>query len=143
MNGRELRIWRKLLGYTQEDAANELGVTRATIQNWEHDVTPVPVTVHLASRQLIRRWKQRAEFGPVTLVYASVPLPSPNSVAGPPTLTCRRYPDNHTAFRKILALRTSPSFFNPLIIDEGNVIIWSGPQLIQQCEKLSQNKDRP
>lgn len=141
MNGFELREWRKLLGYTQQDAANEFGVTRATIQNWEHGVTPVPLTVHLASRQLVRLWKQRAEFGPVTLVYAGVPLPPPSSVARLPTLTCRQYRDNHTAFRKILELRTSPGFFNPLIIDEGNFIIWSGPQLIEECEKLCQRNE--
>ena len=87
MNGLELKKWRKLLGYTQEQAAKEFGVTRPTIQNWEYEITPVPVTVDLASRRLLRRWKQREEFGPVTLVYASAPLsPTQNSVDRLPTL---------------------------------------------------------
>jgi transcriptional regulator with XRE-family HTH domain len=137
MNGLELKKWRKLLGYTQEQAANEFGVTRPTIQNWEYEITPVPVAVDLASRQLLRRWKQRAEFGPVTLVYASAPLsPTMNSVDRLPTLFCRRYPDNNAAFLRVFELRNSSNFFNPMILDETNLIIWSGAQLMEECEKL-------
>lgn len=137
MNGLELKKWRRLLGHTQEQAANEFGVTRPTIQNWEYEITPVPVSVGLASRQLARRWKQRPEFGPITLVYASAPLwRTPYSVDELLTLFCRRYPDNHTAFLRVLELMNSSSFFNPMILDENNVIIWSGPQLMEECEKL-------
>lgn len=136
MNGIELKKWRQLLGYTQEQAANQFGVTRPTIQNWEYEITSVPVAVDLASRQLLRRWKQRPEFGPVALVYASAPLwPTLNSVDRLPTLFCRRYPDNNAAFLRVLELRTSSNFFNPLILDETNHIIWSGPQLMEECEK--------
>ena len=137
MNGIELKKWRKLLGYTQEQAANQFGVTRPTIQNWEYEITSVPVAVDLASRQLVRRWKQRPEFGPVALVYASAPLwPTQNSVDRLPTLFCGRYPDNNAAFLRVFELRTSSNFFNPLILDETNHIIWSGPQLMEECEKL-------
>ncbi|MFZ2156319.1 MAG: helix-turn-helix transcriptional regulator [Bradyrhizobium sp.] len=137
MNGLELKKWRKLLGYTQEQAANEFGVTRPTIQNWEYEITPVPVAVDLASRQLVRRWKQRPEFGPITLVYASVPLwRTLDSVDRLPTLICRRYPHNNAAFLKVFELRNSSTFFNPMILDETNFIIWSGPQLMEECEKL-------
>jgi transcriptional regulator with XRE-family HTH domain len=135
MNGLELKEWRKLLGYTQEQAANQFGVTRPTIQNWEYEITPVPVTVDLATRQLLRRWKQRPEFGPVALVYANAPL-TLNSVDRLATLFCRRYPDNKAAFLGVFELRTNPNFFNPLILDETNHIIWSGPQLMEECEKL-------
>jgi transcriptional regulator with XRE-family HTH domain len=138
MNGLELKKWRKLLGYTQEQAANEFGVTRPTIQNWEYEITPVPVAVDLASRQLLRRWKQRPEFGPVTLVYAGAPLwpPTLNGVDRLPSLFCRRYPDNNTAFLRVFELRNSSNFFNPLILDETNLVIWSGPQLMEECERL-------
>ncbi len=138
MNGPELKKWRKLLGYTQAQAANQFGVTRPTIQNWEYEITPVPVTVDLASRLLLRRWKQRPEFGPVTLIYSSAPLwPPLNGVHRLPTLFCRRYPDNNTAFLRVFELRNSSDFFNPLILDETNIIVWSGPQLMEECEKLS------
>jgi transcriptional regulator with XRE-family HTH domain len=137
VNGPELKKWRKLLGYTQEQAANEFGVTRPTIQNWEYEITPVPVAVDLASRQLLQHWKQRPEFGPVTLAYASAPLwPTPNSVDRLPTLFCRRYADNNAAFLGVFELRTSSNFFNPLILDETNHIIWSGAQLMEECDKL-------
>jgi len=137
VNGLELKKWRKLLGYTQEQAANEFGVTRPTIQNWEYEITRVPVVVDLASRQLLRRWKQRPEFGPVTLVYASAPLwPAPNGADQLPALCCRRYPNNTAAFLKVFELRNSSDFFNPQILDETNLVIWSGPKLMEECERL-------
>ena len=137
MNGIELKKWRKLLGYTQEQAANEFGVTRPTIQNWEYGITPVPAAVDLASRQLLRRWKQRPEFGPIILVYASAPLwPTQNSVDRLPTLFCKLYPNNNAGFLRVFELRNSSNFFNPLILDETNFIIWSGSQLLEECEKL-------
>ena len=136
MNGIELKKWRKLLGYTQEQAANEFGVTRPTIQNWEYGITPVPAAVDLASRQLLRRWKRRPEFGPITLVYASAPLsPTLNGGDRLPKLYCRLYPDNNAAFLRVFELRNSSNFFNPLILDETNLIIWSGSQLLEECEK--------
>ena len=136
MNGPELRQWRKLLGYTQEQAANEFGVTRPTIQNWEYEITSVPVAVDLASRQLLRRWKQRPEFGPVTLVYASAPLgPKPNARDRLPTLFCKRYTDNKSALLALSVLDNGSKFFNPQILDETNLVIWSGPQLMEECKK--------
>ena len=137
MNGLELKKWRKLLGYTQEQAASQFGVTRPTIQNWEYEITPVPVTVELASRQLLRRWKQRPKFGPVALFYASAPLGlTLDNVDRLPTLCCRRYSDNNAAFLVVSELRTSSNFFDPLILDETNHIVWSGPELMEECEKL-------
>jgi DNA-binding XRE family transcriptional regulator len=133
MNGLELKKWRKILGYTQEQAANEFGVTRPTIQNWEYEITPVPVAVELASRQLLRRWKQRPEFGPITLVYATTALSGLDRL---PKLICERFPDNNAALRKVFELKNSSDFFNPLILDETNLVIWSGPQLMEECEKL-------
>jgi transcriptional regulator with XRE-family HTH domain len=138
MNGPELKKWRKLLGYTQEQAASEFGVTRPTIQNWEYGITPVPVVVDLASRQLLRSWKHRPEFGPVTLVYASAALGPTLTLNGedrPPTLFCKRYPDNKSALLGVSELRSSSNFFNPLILDDTNRVIWSGPQLIEECKK--------
>ena len=134
MNGPELRQWRKLLGYTQEQAAKEFGVTRPTIQNWEYEITSVPVAVDLASRQLLRRWKQRPEFGPVTLVYASAPLgPKANAL---PTLFCKRYTDNKSALLALSVLGSK--LFNPQILDDTDLVIWSGPQLLEECKRLAQ-----
>ena len=68
----EFLKWRKSLGYTQEEAGKKLGVSRATIQNWEKGVTRIPRAAELACLQVARRWKQRSEFGPVALVYPTV-----------------------------------------------------------------------
>src|SRR5262249_6973994 len=69
MDGRALREWRKHLGFTQEEAAKHLDVTRATIQNWEYGITSLPGAIHFACQECVRRWKQRPDFGPVLLVY--------------------------------------------------------------------------
>src|SRR3954466_5420928 len=70
MEAGEFRRWRKSLRYTQPVAGKKLGVTRATIQNWESAITRVPKMVELAILPLTRTWKQSPEFGPVNLVYA-------------------------------------------------------------------------
>ncbi len=138
MNGPELRQWRKLLGYTQEQAANEFGVTRPTIQNWEYQVTPVPVAVDLASRQLLRRWKQRPEFGPVTLVYASAPLGLKSDLRDRlPTLFCKRYPDNKSALLALSELNNVSKVFNPQILDETSLVIWSGLELMEESKAFA------
>jgi DNA-binding XRE family transcriptional regulator len=66
----ELLKWRRTLGYTQAEAGERLGVNRGTIQNWERGNTRIPKSIELACQELTRQWKQRPEFGPVTLVYA-------------------------------------------------------------------------
>src|SRR5260370_32128478 len=64
-------LFRSKLGYTQPEAAERLGLSRSTVQYWEAEIRPVPLTVELACRQLLRRWKQHLESGhvrtPVTL----------------------------------------------------------------------------
>src|SRR6266567_9132301 len=74
MDMAEFLKWRKSLGYTQEEAGKKLGVSRATIQNWEKGVTRIPRAAELACLQVARRWKQRSEFGPVALVYTDGPI---------------------------------------------------------------------
>ena len=130
MRGSEFREWRKKLGYTQQEAAKALDVTRATIQNWEGEVTTPPKSVTLACKLLLRRWKQRPDFGPVTLVYASSPLlPSAVDIS----LACEKCLDNQDAFRR-LAVQQERGIFNPFILDEMGGVIWSGPALLQMCK---------
>jgi transcriptional regulator with XRE-family HTH domain len=139
LNGPELKIWRKTLGLTQSDAANQFGVTRPTVQNWEYGITPVPLTVELAARLLLRRWKQRPEFGPVTLAYAFCSFWHEKSGEGEiPTLCCKRCPDNQAAFQNLFQLRQDREVFDPFIMDETNYVVWSGPDLIEACENQQQ-----
>src|SRR5262245_21559862 len=74
MDARDLKKWRKRLSYNQFEAAKQLGVRRASIQNWEQELWPIPRVVELATHQIMRRWKQRREFGPVLLIYTEEPI---------------------------------------------------------------------
>ena len=136
MRGSELREWRKILGYTQEQAGKVLGVTRATIQNWEYESSSITVAVQLACGVLLRRWKQRPEFGPVTVAYTSVPLSLAAQVqAQDETLTCERYSSNRDAFTRLMDLKNSTVIFNPIILDDAGCAVWSGEALMKECEK--------
>jgi DNA-binding XRE family transcriptional regulator len=134
LRGSELREWRKILGYTQEQAGKALGVTRATIQNWEYESSSIPVAVQLACRVLVRRWKQRPEFGPVTVAYTGIPL-SLAAQAQDETLTCERYSNNRDAFSRLINLKNSAAIFNPIILDDAGCAVWSGEALMKECEK--------
>ena len=98
MTGSELREWRKILGYTQEEAGGALDVTRVTIQNWEHEITKPPRSVQLACRLLLRRWKQLPNFGPVTLVYANSPLVPSTAAPTGISFTCENALTTRTRF---------------------------------------------
>lgn len=136
MRGSELREWRKILGYTQKQAGKVLGVTRATIQNWEYESSSIPVAVQLACSVLMRRWKQRPEFGPVTVAYTGVPLSLAAQVqAQGETLTCERYSSNRDAFSRLMDLNKSIAIFNPIILDDAGCAVWSGEALMKECEK--------
>jgi DNA-binding XRE family transcriptional regulator len=127
MDKREFLRWRRALGYTQEEAAEKLGVVRGTINNWERGVARIPQAVELACHELTRRWKQRPDFGPVSLVYAD------NQ-----TSTCRQhmycelFSNNDLAIKQ--ALKLHESLFNPLIIEDGGAVVWSAWELLRECE---------
>ena len=138
MRGSELREWRKILGFTQEQAGKVLGVTRATIQNWEYESSSIPVAVQLACSVLMRRWKQRPEFGPVTVAYTGVPLSLAAQArvqAQDETLTCERYSSNRDAFSRLMDLKNSTAIFNPIILDDAGCAVWSGEALMKECGK--------
>jgi DNA-binding XRE family transcriptional regulator len=64
----DFKKWRKKLGVNQVAAGEMLGLSRGAVQYWESEIRPVPRTVELACQELLRRWKQRPEFGPVSRV---------------------------------------------------------------------------
>lgn len=140
MNGTELREWRRSLGYTQEHAAKEFEVTRATIQNWEYGITAVPRAVELASRQILRHWKRRLEFGPVTLVCAIPPVAAVASEPLP-VFFCERYPNNKAALLACSKRMATRDFLNLFIFDDTKSVIWSGPGLLEECNKLEKMPD--
>jgi DNA-binding XRE family transcriptional regulator len=135
----EFLKWRKTLGFTQAEAGQKLGVNRGTIQHWENGITRIPQAVELACQELTRRWKQRPDFGPVTLVYADGPMWQPPD--GPrrnPLIQCELHPNNEAAIQQACRLRGSSAFINPLIIEEDGGIVWTGPELLRECHGRAQ-----
>jgi len=131
----DFKKWRRALRYTQCQAAEKLGVSRGTIQHWECERNPIPLTVELACRELMRSWNQRPEFGPVILVNADGLLVQD---ADGPYLTvvqCERYPNNAFAIRRIAQIRWSPQLNNPFILDMTGEIIWSTMELFAECDR--------
>ncbi|MGH6751452.1 MAG: hypothetical protein ACREDP_04730, partial [Bradyrhizobium sp.] len=50
------------------------------------------------------------------------------------TLQCERHPDNESALSRAVRLREIVNLFMPFIVaDDGNVI-WSGPELLHECD---------
>ena len=136
MDASDFLNWRKTLRYTQEDAAEKLGVSRATIQNWEREFTPVPKMVELACLVLTRRWKKRPEFGPVALIYADEPMPlGPDSPTRAVSLQCEPYTSNEVALQHAIRLSKGLGFCNPFLIERDGGIIWTTQDLLRECTR--------
>ena len=137
----DFKKWRKKLGYTQAEAAERLGLSRATVQYWEAEIRPVPLEVELACRELLRRWKQRPEFGPVTLLYADDPI---WQEASPPCgvllLQCERHSNNESAIQRAVWLRETMTLVNPLIVEDDGNVVWSGPELLREYDSWKESK---
>jgi len=135
----DLKKWRRRLGYSQFEAAERLGVTRAAIQNWECERSPIRHAVELACEEITRRWRQRPSFGPVVLIYADKPMwPQADCPSRMICMQCELHPNNEAAIRRACQLRETPNFINPSIIDENSDVIWSGPELLVECEGRKQ-----
>jgi transcriptional regulator with XRE-family HTH domain len=130
LTGEELRSWRITLGFTQEDAAAELGYTRATIQNWERSVTRVPLCVDLASKQIRRRRSLPLDFGPVTLIFSNMPLWL-NENGSDVRLIGRRCNDVKAALDLINELESSSRVSDLMLVDETNRLIHGARELSQ------------
>jgi DNA-binding XRE family transcriptional regulator len=139
MHTSEFLEWRKMLGYTQEEAGAKLGVSRATIQNWENGVTRIPKAAELACVRLTRRWKQRPEFGPVAVVYTDGPnwkdLKHSYCLA---TLQCEVHQNNETALERACKLYEAPHFSYCFIMEEDGQIVWDGLELARECNQRKQ-----
>ena len=136
MNSADFLNWRKTLGFTQKEAGEKLAVNRSTIQNWERGVTRVPRIVELACGELVRRWKQRPEFGPVTLVYGDEPMrPTRDCSNRAIFVQCELCSNNEVAIRRILRLSEATHFTSSLIVQQDGDIVWSTMDLLRECSR--------
>src|SRR5216683_5873533 len=148
--------WRRKLGYTQSVAGEKLGLSRGAVQYWESEIRPVPVAVELACQELLRLWKQRPEFGPVTLLYAGyaddpISLETSASV-GSVLVRSERHPDSDSALTSAARLGKTLTPFIAFLVDGDGNVIRSGPELLREIdarkngsirEKTSAAKSRP
>ncbi len=131
----DFKKWRKKLGINQVVAGEMLGLSRAAVQHWESDIRPVPRAVELACAELLRRWKQRAEFGPVKLLYAEGPISRVESLpSGDLVLRCEPHPDNESALGRVAQLEETVNLNMPFIVEGDGTVIWSSLELQHECE---------
>ena len=130
--------WRRKLRYTQVEAGEKLGLSRGAVQLWESEIRPVPVAVELACQELLRLWKQRPEFGPVTLLYsdyANAPIsPEPSASVGSILMQSERHPNNESALRSAVRPRETMTLFVAFIVEDDGNVIWSGPELLREID---------
>ena len=130
--------WRQKLGYTQSVAAEKLGLSRGAVQYWESEIRPVPVAVELACQELLHLWKQRPEFGPVTLLYAGyagdpISLETSASV-GSILVRSERHPDNENALKSAARQRETMTLFIGFVVEDDGNVVWSGPELLREID---------
>lgn len=130
--------WRRKLGYTQAVAGEKLGLSRGAVQYWESEIRPVPLAVELACQELLRLWKQRPEFGPVTLLYADYaddPISQdPSASVGSILVRSERHPNNEDALKSAIQPRETMTRFIAFIMEDDGNVIWSGPELLREIE---------
>jgi DNA-binding XRE family transcriptional regulator len=131
----DFKKWRKKLGINQVTAGEMLGLSRGAVQYWESEIRPVPRAVELACQELLRRWKQRPEFGPVTLLYADAPMSVMASLpCGDLALRSESHPDNQSALGRVARLRETMNQVMTFIVEDDGTVIWSGPELLRECD---------
>jgi hypothetical protein len=129
----DLLKWRKTLRLTQTEAGEGLGVHRATIVNWERGATPIPKVIEFACLELTRRRKQRAEYGPVVLIYCERAGPRAPDPMG--TVHYRRYANNNTAIEAACRLMDAEGEAHAIaILGADCEVIWNADEIALKCE---------
>ena len=132
----DFKKWRRALGCSQIEAAESLGVSRGAIQHWESERHPVPHGVELACEEIVRRWKQRPEFGPVVLIYSDQPFwPEPNCPSHVLCINRELHVNNEAALQRASRLREAPISLNALVVDHDGRMVWSNSELLAEYDK--------
>jgi DNA-binding XRE family transcriptional regulator len=135
VNAEDLLNYRKPLGYTQEQMARALGVSRSSIKIGKVETHVYQRLPSWLGCEFRRRWKQRPEFGPVALVYADEPM---RAKADHPIRMvfahCELYRNNEVAIRQALRLRATGPFVDSVIVEPDGEIVWSPPDLLREFD---------
>lgn len=137
MVAEEFRTRRENTGRSQDATAQFLGVSRATLQNWERGTTAIPGAVDHALKTWERRVRQEtAGHGPVTLVYSDGPFF--RSVYGPQQpgerLFSEQYAFNSQALLRVRELARGRDFYNHFIVERGGSTLWDELELAAVIE---------
>src|SRR6266851_2176538 len=136
----DFKKWRRKLKYSQFQAAEELGLSRGAVQHWEKETVRISEVVELACEELTRRWKQRPQFGPVTLIYADQPVwPGPDQPSCKLFVQCELYANNAAALQRACWLQETRAFIDPLIVAENGEFVWAAPELLRECDRRSED----
>lgn len=139
----DFKKWRKKLAINQVAAGEMLGLSRGAVQYWESEIRPVPRAVELACQELLRRWKKRPEFGPVRLLYADGPKSQVDPLScGDLVFRCEPHADNEGALGRVFRLSETGNLFMPLIVEDDGTVIWSGPELLHECDARNARGER-
>ena len=131
----DFKKWRRKLRYSQVEAGKKLGLSRGAVQIWEGEFRPVPVAVELACQELVRQWRQRPEFGAVTLLYADDPRSlDASSSSGTMVMRSERHPNNENALKSAARPRETVTPFIAFILDDDGNVVWSGPELLREID---------
>jgi len=67
LNRETMALWREQMGYTMNEAADELGCSKRSLTNWENGHFPIPRYIGLAMNALalnMRPYGSRRKRGP-------------------------------------------------------------------------------
>lgn len=102
-----------------------------------HSRSNSPVRNSCASPSCVRK------FGPVTLLYADGPI---SQVDLPPcgdlVLRSEPHPNNESALRQVVRLWESVTLFMPLILEDDGTVVWSGLELLHECDARKERAGR-
>jgi hypothetical protein len=132
MEAKELKDWRERVGLTQQQFADKLRVTRATVQNWESGATQIPQAVDMSCEIWGARLKQEnPDLGPVTLVYSDGPMfVNPYGPRARPAMMQQEpYPTNTAALARVQQLWGRANFHSAFIIEESGRPLWNVVEL--------------
>ena len=131
----DFKKWRRKLRYSQENAAQQFGLSRSAIYMWETERTKIAKFVELACEELARKWQQRPEFGPVTLIYSDEPLWSSQSHRKF-FVQCELHANNETALKRVFQLRQTKKLVDALVIGQDGQVLWAPIELLEESERV-------